>query len=1232
MKPTPPISVTGGTVLVLASQRIGAVPCTTSTFPPQFVVNDTAGAVRLATATNCSGGTFDVSWVGSVTVEDTIRVAGGSNLSVMGTPDGSSIVNGMGQVSLFEVIGGDLRLSSLSLNNGNGAGSGGGAIFAVDSVLEIASCSFLNNVGDVGGGIFLENSTLDVTESIFERNFAPQDVFENLTSTTSSTSSFDDSTDFSDSEGVGGAIYAIDSILTSENCTFSGNGGYDGGGVFYIVESVSDLVNCTFFDNVGYDGGGIFLDNSVLNASGSSFAGNSATNDGGAILSIGSNITISGTTAWDRNSAVGYGGAIAIESSSKLNILGDSRWTNNSARDSGGALSVKDSILNIPGNTFWAENSAVEDSGGAIFADESSLAISGNATWVGNSAVEMGGAVSAEDCTFSMSGRAVLKDNTNAGSWYTHGGGGIGIDTSSLDLSNHVEFIRNKADNGGGLWASEFANITISGSAIFESNEAEADGGGFFVGYGSRLGVLGAGRINFSSNVAGSNGGGLFCDTAVFEDEGQYSSFKNNSADVGAGIFLGDGSSLTLTGGNSTVSENNAASRGGGIYAEATTQFVVESSMFVSNFAGIAGGAMSLLSVGTTSNAEGSDEAAIMSGCHFTRNEAGESGGAASIAGGYLEMLSSHFDGNTAGDEGGAIVASGVIELENCTFDDNRASSGSAVSNTVVATLVGAEFVNNALLCVDESFYLEWDYNVSAYATACVACDCSNCTTSYPDQALLCSPVMEHTTSPTADGTIESLDLSQGYWRSSSTSTVIRECYETESCTGGSEEYCKIGYSGPFCAVCADGYAAGSGYTCSKCTGARAMVTVGVGIVLSTVGVIAVATTVKYLGSLDEVSSVEERQSTLEARFEGSRLSRGVKIVIVSWQIVSQFSSVASVTYPDVYDAFVGYMDFLKLDVAWMLSAKCWFETDFYDSLLAITIGPLVVCGLALASFMRSSGRSPSPALLKEIKRRHATFAYIVSVLVYSTASSAVFQVFACDHLDNGKAFLRADHSIQCYTATHKGFMAYAGLMFLVYPLGIPFCYAVILYQRYSEWEEFKRKKREKKNAPVKLDFAGGGAVFRALSEPYRGEIYFYEVVECLRRVTLSGLVVFILPNSAGQVITTFLLSLLFFGIFMGLDPHEDPVDKWLDRIGHVVVMMSMFVALAIKVDIEGDDRFSQEVFGGALVATNCVLVSILVVQAYMMCKDATKRERGRRRDALGGRPVACLGPRRRRR
>ena len=96
-------------------------------------------------------------------------------------------------------------------------------------------------------------------------------------------------------------------------------------------------------------------------------------------------------------------------------------------------------------------------------------------------------------------------------------------------------------------------------------------------------------------------------------------------------------------------------------------------------------------------------------------------------------------------------------------------------------------------------FHTTETVQASAFEIACEACPtkCDNCTVSNPYDVQLCEPVMEHTASVTLDGTLETLDLAPGFWRSSNISTEIRECYEADSCVGGTKNVCADGYDGP---------------------------------------------------------------------------------------------------------------------------------------------------------------------------------------------------------------------------------------------------------------------------------------------------------------------------------------------------------------------------------------------------------------------------------------------------
>ena len=62
--------------------------------------------------------------------------------------------------------------------------------------------------------------------------------------------------------------------------------------------------------------------------------------------------------------------------------------------------------------------------------------------------------------------------------------------------------------------------------------------------------------------------------------------------------------------------------------------------------------------------------------------------------------------------------------------------------------------------------------------------------------------------------------------------------------------------------------------------------------------------------------------------------------------LLKQFSTVANVVFPSVYQDFLDNLDIVSFDLTWILSAGCIVDTDFHDKLLIATLGPLV--GIAI--------------------------------------------------------------------------------------------------------------------------------------------------------------------------------------------------------------------------------------------------------------------------------------------
>lgn len=209
----------------------------------------------------------------------------------------------------------------------------------------------------------------------------------------------------------------------------------------------------------------------------------------------------------------------------------------------------------------------------------------------------------------------------------------------------------------------------------------------------------------------------------------------------------------------------------------------------------------------------------------------------------------------------------------------------------------------------------------------------------------------------------------------------------------------------------------------------------------------------------------------------------------------------------------------------------------------------------------------------------------LLTFLVFSSVSATLFQMFACDDLEHGKRYLRADYRIECNSTKHEALQVYAGFMILVYPVGIPLFYAALLFIHSDVLRNDKDREENELVRPT-----------ADLWDAYKPDRFYFEVVECSRRLMLAGIAVFIYPGTAAQVAITLMIAVFYLALFEGLSPYESKWDVWLARTGHIVVFTSMFLALLNKVDVSQEDAGSQKVFEVILVTTHaCMIFSVVL-------------------------------------
>ncbi|CAN0492669.1 unnamed protein product, partial [Laminaria digitata] len=168
---------------------------------------------------------------------------------------------------------------------------------------------------------------------------------------------------------------------------------------------------------------------------------------------------------------------------------------------------------------------------------------------------------------------------------------------------------------------------------------------------------------------------------------------------------------------------------------------------------------------------------------------------------------------------------------------------------------------------------------------------------------------------------------------------------------------------------------------------------------------------------------------------------------------------------------------------------------------------------------------------------------------VFTSASSAVFKTFACDDgVVNGESYLRADYSISCQSRRHGFFRLYAGLMILVYPIGIPALFLFVLWTKrellnprvYSggkpEGDGVNNRVKARMEHPELVPFM-------FLWRDFGPDLYYYEVVECGRRILLTEVLIFIAPHTSIQAAMACIFAFVSLLGFELMRPHADPAD-----------------------------------------------------------------------------------------
>lgn len=492
-----------------------------------------------------------------------------------------------------------------------------------------------------------------------------------------------------------------------------------GGACVHLIRSEATIERCRFLENNGFDGTSIFMDSSQANLSDCRFERNHGGSSG--IYNDGSSLRIDNCD-FVGNSAQGKGGGsiyVVNVIDPREVVVNNSSFIKNKSEFQGGALYVSNSILRFSNSTV-SENRS--NKGAGVYIAFGGYVYLENVQFLRNNATESGAGIFVLQAPVTAINTIFTSNEANLS------GGGVYLTDEAFATFQNASLLSNVAKAGGGIHCSDSSTVNFIDSKCI-ANVAE-EGGAIVIEEKSEGNVE---SNDFVQNVAEKSGGSLYVEGSA-EVTVKNCKFNSNTAEYGGVVSI----SSSLIKFLDSFCEGNSAERGGCLYSDPKSTFVIKNVAFSQNSATWGGSIYFDASEGNFTNVTFENNSASISGgavyleeatslfseVQFSQNEARQGGGLF-LLGAHVLLSNNTFKDCTARNDGGCICAQenstvmiyngimqrgvstrgGAVSLENSDLKASRfyvsncsASDGGAIHGFGTSTFLCAEcsFKNNS--------------------------------------------------------------------------------------------------------------------------------------------------------------------------------------------------------------------------------------------------------------------------------------------------------------------------------------------------------------------------------------------------------------------------------------------------------------------------------------------------------------------------------------------------------
>ena len=442
------------------------------------------------------------------------------------------------------------------------------------------------------------------------------------------------------------------------------------------------------------------------------------------------------------------------------------------------------------------------------------------------------------------------------------------------------------------------------------------------------------------------------------------------------------------------------------------------------------------------------------------------------------------------------------------------------------------------------------------------------------------------------------------------------------------DKSCRHGYSGILCASCIDGYYS-DGVQCIQCNNTAKHFTPIAIFYLCIGGLLLVILCIYLISkNVFEYDLLAFTRESLK-RFNSKIIIQLRIIITTYQVVGSiQYALIAQFPYLFSKLTVIVTAFYFNISVLFPFGCQ-YSKYNFIDTMILWTTLPMIFIVLLflvsiveyrrkITKLKHENDTYERELIYDEVKNKYLFSFFFITYLILPSVTTVLFRMFICTNIDPNQEnkdddydkYLVADVRIPCYTSYHYKGVIYSCLLIIIYPIGIPMMYLWLLSRCKDELKsrrqindnndnndddaiktvnetnktsntanQYNRERNESINLTAEMNtnlqstsendydknLSSYAECLGILWEPYKNEYWYWEVIECYRRIILTSILSTINPGSSLQSIVAVMCSLFFIKLYSHYSPYASTNDNILAEIGQFQIFFTFSISLIIK-------------------------------------------------------------------